>query len=57
MLMLLGAVASSMSASCVRGMNITVMLSIWRFVLGIGMYCNQPPTCYTHPLMQNRYWW
>jgi MFS family permease len=41
-LMLLGAVASAMSCSTVRGMNITVMLSIWRLILGVGIGGDYP---------------
>lgn len=45
MLMLLGAIASAMSCSTVRGMNITVMLSIWRLVLGVGMCASTVLKC------------
>jgi PHS family inorganic phosphate transporter-like MFS transporter len=41
-LMLLGAILSAMSSSTVHGMNITVMLGIWRFILGIGIGGDYP---------------
>ena len=34
--MLVGAVVSAMSSSTLKGMNVVTMLSIWRFVLGVG---------------------
>jgi len=41
-LMIVGAITSAMSSSTVRGMNVVVMLSIWRFVLGIGIGGDYP---------------
>jgi len=42
MLMIMGAIGSALSCSTVRGMNITAMLTFWRFVLGIGIGGDYP---------------
>ncbi|PRP77350.1 hypothetical protein PROFUN_05595 [Planoprotostelium fungivorum] len=42
MIIIVGTVAASMSASPIRGMSISAMVSIWRLVMGIGIGGDYP---------------
>lgn len=42
MIMIVATFGSAMSASTVSGMNVVVMLSIWRFILGVGIGGDYP---------------